>query len=94
MKKNYIFLAVSIVLLSLITVVIFYAQNQVNNEPLPEQISRGACDTNNQCPVGLGHCYKIENEVNPVCLTEHPCTTCESKKCELLETFPEQVKCL
>lgn len=51
------------------------------------------CDSSNRCSQGFD-CLKFEEHKQPVCWKGNPCDTCDSKKCEILESYPGQVKCL
>jgi hypothetical protein len=64
------------------------------NMKLPEVKApeRQDCDALTPCPEGE-KCYLFEGEENPICWPGDPCQRCESKECDVAESYPMQVFC-
>lgn len=53
------------------------------------------CDAVTPCQEGY-ECYKFEDEDTPICwpVDTDPCSRCSSGECNILESYPMQIRCI
>jgi hypothetical protein len=91
-QRKYFITSAIFGVISMLVIAMFLLTN--SHKTPAQQIDKvQLCDINIACETGL-ECLKFEDEPKPICWQGDPCQKCDSKKCEILESFPGQVKCL
>lgn len=87
------FITSAVFAITTMLVLAMYIMLNSHKTPAQETKKVQLCDINIPCNEGF-ECLKFEDEPKPICWQGDPCQKCESKKCEILESFPGQVTCL